>query len=452
MRIFLYTALALLAAAGSASAAALAVSRHELSNGLVVLLHEDHSTPLVAVNTWYKVGSRDEDTGRTGFAHLFEHFMFEGSQHSPQGQYDASTNGRGGVNNASTSFDRTNYWAVVPSEDLEEVLRLESDRMGFLRGSINPAALAKQQRVVVNELRQGLNQPYGSMFEELCSLVWPAGHGYSHTPGGSIAEVQAAVADDARRFHERFYNPNNAILAISGDIDPAATLRLIEHWYGDLPRGAEDPRPLQRSPERLGGRRERDVSDDKAQLPMLVLAFPVPPAGSPDARELAAAASILGGGPTSRLVRDLQRQRRLALEVSASLMGLHARDVLMIEAIPTPGTTLAQLEAAITADIAAMSAGGVTPGELERVRSGLATARLRSLEELQGLAETLAENEASRGDALAFESDITALNTMAVDAPAAAVRRWLTPDNMAVLRVNPRAPAGPTAAPAGETR
>lgn len=425
-------------AAAPAAAQTLNVSRTELPNGLVVLLHEDHSTPLVAVNTWYKVGSRDEDAGRTGFAHLFEHFMFEGSQHAPQGSYDASTNGRGGVNNASTSFDRTNYWAVVPSEELEEVLRIESDRMGFLRGAINPTALAKQQRIVVNELRQGLNQPYGQLFEELCALVWPGEAGYGHTPGGSIAHVQTATADEARRFHERFYNPNNAILAISGDIDQAATLAMVRRWYADLPRGVDAPRPPVRGSAPLGGRREKDISDDKAQLPMLVLAFPIPPAGQPDSREMAAAASILGGGATSRLQRKLQRQQRITLDIGASVMGLHARDVLMIQAIPTPGTTLQQLETAITGEIAAMVAGGVRPNELSRVKAGLATARLRSLEQLQGLAENLAENEASRGNPLAFEDDIAALDAMGVDAPAQAAGRWLTPDNMAVLRVTPR--------------
>jgi zinc protease len=441
---------ALLLAAGPLRAANLSVQRHVLPNGLVVLLHEDHSTPLVAVNTWYKVGSRDEDAGRTGFAHLFEHFMFEGSAHAPQGQYDANINGRGGINNATTSFDRTNYWAVVPSEDLEEVLRLESDRMGFLRGVIDPAALAKQQRIVVNELRERQNQPYGSLFEELCTLLWPSGHGYAHTPGGDIGHVQAAAASEARLFHERFYNPNNAILAISGDHDSAATLRMIEKWYGGLPRGMDAPQPPLRAPARLGGRRQRDVTDPKAQLPLLMLAFPVPPAGQPGSREISAAASILGGGPTSRLASNLQRRRRVALDASASLLGTHARDVLLIQAVPAPGVTLDQLETAVTSEIASMIAGGVQPRELSRVQAGLATARLRALEQFQGLAETLAENEASRGNPLAFEDDIAALDSMDAAAPADAARQWLTPDNMAVLRVMPRAAA--PAAPAGGPR
>ncbi|MDX6768384.1 MAG: pitrilysin family protein [Elusimicrobiota bacterium] len=439
MRPLLYIAAALLAA-HSASANPLTVDRRVLDNGLVVILHEDHNTPLVAVNTWYKVGSRDEDPGRTGFAHLFEHFMFEGSQHVPQGQYDANTNGRGGVNNATTSFDRTNYYAVVPAEDLEEALRLESDRMGFLRGAINPAALVKQQRIVVNELRERQNQPYGSAFEELCALVWPAGHGYGWTPGGAIPHVQAAAADEARVFHERFYNPNNAILAISGDHDTETTFRMVEKWFGGLPRGMDAPRPPLRSPERLGGRREKTVTDPRAQLPLLLLAFPVPPAGQPGSVEISAAASILGGGPTSRLASSLQRRRRVALSVSASLMGLHARDVLMIEAVPVPGVTLAELETAITGEIASMVAGGVQPRELSRVKAGLATARLRALEELQGFAESLAEGEAARGDPLSFDADIAALDAMAEDGPREAVRRWLTPDNLAVLRVEP-APA-----------
>lgn len=440
MRPLLYTALraglAVLLAAPSASA--LAVSKHTLDNGLVVILHEDHTVPLVAVDTWYKVGSRDELAGRTGFAHLFEHFMFEGSQHAPQGQYDAHINGRGGVNNATTSFDRTNYWAVVPSENLEEILRLESDRMGFLRGSINPDALVKQQKIVSNELRQRANQPYGAAFEELCALVWPAGHGYSWTPGGRVDHVQAATADEARVFHERFYNPNNAVLVVSGDHEPARTLELVKKWYGGLPRGVEDPRLPVRSPERLGGRREKEVTDPKAQLPLLLLAFPVPPSGQPDSKELAAAASIL----SARMAKSLQRQRRVALSASASLMGLHARDVLMIEAMPAPGVTPRQLETEITAEIVKLVAQGVRPRELSRVKAGLATARLSALQELQGLAETLAESEASRGDPRAFEDDLAALDSMDAAAPAAAAGRWLTPDNMAVLRIMPRPAAG----------
>lgn len=440
MRPFLPVLLALLSTS-PAAAAPLAMSKHVLDNGLVVILHEDHSIPLVAVNTWYKVGSRDEDPNRTGFAHLFEHFMFEGSQHVPQGQYDAQTNGRGGVNNATTSFDRTNYYAVVPAEDLEEVLRLESDRMGYLRGSINPDALSKQQKIVVNELREGQNQPYGNVYEEMCALVWPTGHGYSWTPGGQIPHVQAAVAEEARRFHQRFYNPNNAILVISGDHNAVDTLAKVKKWFGALPRGLEDPRPPLRSPARLGGRREKDVTDEKAQLPMLLMAFPVPPAGQPGSKELAAAASILGGGPTSRLVKILQRKRRLALSVSAGLAGLHARDMLVIQAIPAPGTSLAQLETAISQEIARMASAGAQSQELSRVKAGLATARLRALEELQGLAETLAEGEATRGNPLAFETDAAALGGMDAAALGAAVRAWLTPDNLAVLRVTPRGSA-----------
>ncbi len=422
----------------SSPASAIALQKHTLDNGLIVILHEDHTVPLVAVNTWYKVGSRDELAGRTGFAHLFEHFLFEGSKHVPQGQYDARTSGLGGVNNATTSFDRTNYWAVVPSENLEEVLRVESDRMGFLRDSINPAALAKQQRIVSNELRQYANQPYGSILEDLCALMWPAGHGYSWTPGGRVDHVNAATADEARVFHQRFYNPNNAVLVVSGDHDTARTLDLVKKWYAALPRGAEEPRLPVRSADRLGGRREKTVTDDKAQLPMMLLAFPVPPTGQPDSRELAAAASIL----TSRMSKSLQRQKRLVVSASASMLGTHARDVLLIDAIPVPGVTLEQLEAAVTAEIAKLVGEGVQAQELSRVKAGLATSRLNSLQELQGLAENLAENEASRGNPAAFESDLAALDSMDLAGPREAARRWLTPDNMAVLRVMPRAAAG----------
>ena len=432
MRSFLYMGLALLLAASPASA--VTISKHALDNGLIVILHEDHTVPLVAVDTWYKVGSRDELTGRTGFAHLFEHLMFEGSKHAAQGQYDAQVNGRGGVNNATTSFDRTNYWAVVPSENLEEVLRLESDRMGFLRDSINPAALVKQQKIVSNELRQRSNQPYGSLFEEICALVWPSGHGYSWTPGGNIDHVNAATADEARVFHERFYNPNNAVLVVSGDHDPARTLGLIKKWYGALPRGVEEPRRPLTAPERLGGRREKNVVDPKAQLPLLLLAFPVPSGGQPGSKELAAAAAIL----STRMAKSLQRQQRVALSASASLLGTHVRDVLMIEAVPAPGTSLQQLEAAVTGEIAKLVGEGVKPQELSRVKAGLATARLNALQELQGLAETLAENEAARGNPAAFEDDIAALDNMDLAAPSEAARVWLTPDNMAVLRVTPR--------------
>ncbi len=433
--IFSFIALSALLCAAPARAAA--VTRHQLDNGLVVVLQEDHAVPLVAVNTWYKVGSRDEVAGRTGFAHLFEHFMFEGSEHAPQGQYDAHINGRGGVNNATTSFDRTNYWAVVPSENLEEVLRLESDRMGFLRGSINPDALLKQQKIVSNELRQGANQPYGAAFEELCALTWPAGHGYSWTPGGRVDHVQAATVDEARAFHERYYTPDNAVLVISGDHDSAATLELVKKWYGAIPRGAGVPRRPQSSPERLGARREKTIVDPKAQLPLMLMAFPVPPPGSADSRELAAAASVL----TTRLGKNLQRRRRMTLSASASLLGTHARDLLLIEAMPAPGVDLADLEAAIMAEIAALASSGIEPGELARVKAGLATARIDALQELQGLAETLAENEAERGDALAFDADIKALEAMDAAAPSAAAARWLAADNLAVLRILPAAGA-----------
>ena len=414
----------------------LAVETRTLSNGLTVLLHEDHSSPLVTVNIWYKVGSKNEQPGKTGFAHLFEHYMFEGSAHSPSGQYFNSVFGMGGETNANTTNDRTDYYAVVPSENLEEVLRLESDRLGFL--NINQPNLDKQRKIVKNEKRLRENQPYGGAWEAINAAAWPKGHPYAWPVIGSMADLDAASLADVKAFHDRYYAPNNAVLVVSGDQENARTFMMVEKWFGGLPRSATPPKLQTPAPDYNPGRRDVSITDDKAQMPMLFLIYRIPGKNRPGWQEASVAAQILGGGRTSRLVQALQYDKRMVLSIDASVMGLQEDDLFMIEAMPAPGVDLKRLEAAIVAEVDRLKAQGVTVKELDRVKAGLRTSTLNALQDADGVAAQLAEGQARRGDPSAVITDLNAVSRLQPGPVQDAARKYLTPGNTAGLTILPK--------------
>lgn len=430
-----------------ASARALTYKRHVLANGLTVLLYKDDSAPLVAVDIWYKVGSKNEAAGRTGFAHLFEHYMFECSKHASQGEYFSTVFKRlGGIANAFTANDKTNYYSVVPANGLDEMLRLESDRMGFLQSCLNQRSLDKQREIVQNEKRQRGGAPYAAAFPELLAQTFPAPHPYNWPVIGSMQDLEAASLTDVSTFHETYYLPNNAVLAIAGAIDEDAALERAKFWFEGLAQGPTPPPLNAPAVVDLGGRREKTLTDDKASMPMLVMGFPVPGRGKPGSDEASALASILSEGRGARLVKALKEgPAPLALQVDSGMYGLSETDVLVVQAIPAPGVTLARLEAAVHAEIAKIAQSGVTPKELERVKAKMRTAFYNSLQNVEGVAQSLAEGEAVAGDPNAFmDAEAARIEALSPAAVQGAASR-LTPANASVVKVVP----APVPAPGG---
>src|SRR5947209_10565831 len=278
-------------------------SQFTLPNGLNVILHEDHSTPIVAVNVWYHVGSKNEVPGRTGFAHLFEHMMFQGSLHHDD-EYFQPVQEAGGTGNGSTNGDRTNYWEVVPSNFLETALWLESDRMGYLLDALTDAKLANQRDVVKNEKRQNYdNRPYGLVSARIAETMYPANHPYHWLTIGSLDDITAASREDVSDFFRRFYTPNNANLVIAGDINPAEARTLAEKYFGPLKRGPEVTRP---NPARPSLEKEiRTTMEDRVTLPLLYMVWHSDPQFTSNDAPLDALAFILAGGKGSRLYRSL---------------------------------------------------------------------------------------------------------------------------------------------------
>ncbi len=291
--------------------------RYKLANGLEVLLHEDHKLPIVAVDIWYHVGPVKERAGRTGFAHLFEHMMFEGSKHVGEKAHFKYLESAGATDiNGTTSFDRTNYFETVPANQLELALWLESDRMGFLLDTLDRAKLTNQRDVVRNEKRQGEGRPYGIVDEEVYHQLFPKTHPYYADVIGSHADVEAARLNDVREFFTQYYAPNNATMAIAGDYDPATIKELLEKYFGPIPAGSSVPLSPVVTPPITAERRK--VVTDTVQLPKVILAWLSPPAFAPGDADLDLAAEILGQGKSSRMYRELVYKQQIAQSVNCN--------------------------------------------------------------------------------------------------------------------------------------
>lgn len=347
------------------------IVRHTLANGLRVVVAEDHTWPLVAVNLWYNVGSRHEPPGRTGFAHLFEHLMFQGSAHVPGTGHITWIERVGGVVNGSTWFDRTNYYETVPAHWLELALWLEADRMATLPEALTQEKLDTQREVVKNERRWRVdNQPYGDWDERLQALLFPPDHPYHHPVIGSMADLDAATLDDARAFFRTYYAPNNAVLTLCGDVAADRALAWVEEYFGDIPAGAPPPAPpCPPIPLRLDEPVRQEVVDERVPLPRLYLGFRIPPYG--DDRFYAAdlLTHLLADGRASRLYRALVRGRQLAKDVAAfafPLVGGVA--VLGIRATARPEVSPEALEAALREELDRLIAAPPSTAEVERAR------------------------------------------------------------------------------------
>ena len=411
-----------------------------LPNGLQVIVHEDHSVPVVAVNTWFHVGSSDEQPGRTGFAHLFEHIMFMGSQHVPTGEFDRLLEAAGADNNGSTTEDRTNYYEVGPSNALALMLWLDSDRMGFLLPEITAEKVDLQRGVVQNERRQSYeNRPYGLAEENILDRLYPAGHPYHWPVIGSMADLSAATLEDVRGFFRRYYTPNNATLAIAGDITAQDARRLAERYFGDIPHGPAVTRTAP-PPVRL----EADVHaplEDRVQVPRLYDVWHTVKAFADDDATLDVVANVLAGGRSSRLYRRLVYELQIATDVVAFQDGGRLDGKFELWATARPGHDLAELARVIDAEVARLAQDGPTAREVERAQNGFEAQFLSRLERADGKADQLNFYNYFVGTPDYFQRDLDRYRKVTPAAVQHAVQRYFTGAHRVVLSVVPQGKA-----------
>ena len=382
--------------------------RHTLDNGLDVLIHEDRNCPIVSVNVWYHVGSKNEKPGRTGFAHLFEHLMFEGSEHYDRGYFHPLQEA-GASLNGSTNADRTNYWEVLPANSLELALWMESDRMGYLLPALTDAKFENQREVVLNERRQNYeNRPYGLAGMAIVATLYPPDHPYHWLTIGEAADIRNAAIEDVRDFFKTYYRPRNASLAIAGDVRPDEALRLADDYFGELEAGV-DPPPVSFEPPASPDREIRLMLEDHIELPRLYLAWHSPALFAPGDAELDLVAEVLASGKTSRLYRALVFEQRIATEVAASQNSREIGSFFQIVATAAPGHTLLDLERAITSEIARFVQEGPTSTEMERCRAQAEAQfvyRLQTVGGFGGKGDQLNAYNVFLGDPSYFDRDL----------------------------------------------
>ena len=365
--------------------------KYTLPNGLEVILHEDHSTPIISVNTWYHVGSADEKPGRTGFAHLFEHLMFMGSQHVPLGVFDKELEAAGGDNNASTSEDRTNYYEDIPSNALPLALWLDSDRMGFLLPTMDAAKVDLQRDVVKNERRQSVdNVPYGASDEVILAALYPKGHPYSWSVIGSMTDLSAASVEDVKNFFRTYYAPNNATLSIAGDFKSADAKALIQKYFAGIPRGPAMPaRP--RPAAVVLPRDTFMVIEDRVQLPRVFYEWPSPKILTDDDAALDVLASILASDKNSRLYKKLVYDMQVVQNIRASQQSSRLASKFEIDVTPKPGQALGPIDKVIQEEVQKMMTQPVTDRELARVKNSYQSSFLNRIASVHNKADILNE-------------------------------------------------------------
>jgi len=358
------------------------VETFHLDNGLFVTLSEDHTAPIVAVNLWYHVGSANERTGRTGFAHLFEHMLFQGSAHVGSNEHFELIQRAGGTLNGSTWLERTNYFETVPSNELALALWLEADRMGELLPAMTQEKLDTQRDVVKNERRWAVdNQPYGTMLEKMQELVFPSSHPFQHSLIGSMDDLSAASLDDVAQFFATYYTPDNAVLSIAGDFDGAETRKLIVDYFGPIARGrGKPPLPPMDLPPVFGERR-RELVYDNVSLPRLFMAFRSPVFGSEEYYAASVTSALLGLRRGSRLHRSLVRERQIAADVSAFTFDLaKGTDLLVVDVTARPETSALQLEEEVEREIDRLHSDGASEAEVRRAIALIETDLTASLQ------------------------------------------------------------------------
>jgi zinc protease len=413
----------------------------ELENGLRVILHRDASTPVVAVHVMYHVGSKDERPGRTGFAHLFEHLLFQGSEHVAKGEHFRYVQDAGGTGNGTTSFDRTNYYETLPSNQLALGLWLESDRMGFFAPGITQEKLDNQREVVKNERKQVMdNRPYGRAGEALLEQSFPEGHPYRHHPIGSMEDLDRATVEDVHDFFRTFYRPNNATLVVAGDVEPGAALEEVDRWFGEIPAGDRPPR--REVPEVTSGGVGRTTLEDQVQVPRVYLSFPAPSFRDPGFVTADVLAEVLAGGKSSRLHRELVYRQRVAGDVGAAAWPMEATGMFRIVATGRPGVEAGRLEAGIRETLDGLVADGPTEAEIEGARNRVRRGELSTLDNVGDRAGAFAHAAVLRDDPGLVNRILGEYAAVEGSAVAELAREALRPERMAVVRVVPVADAG----------
>lgn len=430
---------ALVAGAATAAPAPIDIpyEKFVLPNGLTLLVHEDHKAPIVAVNIWYHVGSKNEKRGRTGFAHLFEHLMFNGSEHFNT-DYFKAVERLGATNlNGTTNEDRTNYFQNVPTSALDTILWLESDRMGHLLGAIDQAKLDEQRGVVQNEKRQYENEPYGKMDEIIAEATYPAGHPYSWTVIGSMEDLSAATLADVQEWFKTYYGPSNAVIVIAGDIDAKTAKAKVEKYFGAIPPGPPIARPSTWIAKMTGT--QRRVMQDRVPLTRIVKIWNTPPEFTRESDLLDIAGAVLGQGKTSRLFKRLVYDEQIAQDVTAFQSAREIGGQFWIMADVRPGVPAERVEKAIDEELAKFLAEGPTEAELERVKTREYANFVRGIERIGGFggkSDVLARGEVFAGNPAAYKQQIANLQSAtAADVKNNAVK-WLS-DGVFILEVQP---------------
>ncbi|CAN5820209.1 hypothetical protein BH24ACI5_BH24ACI5_14380 [soil metagenome] len=409
--------------------------QYTLPNGLRVILSQDRTTPTVAVNMWYHVGSKNEEKGRTGFAHLFEHVMFTGSGNIPYGLHDKYTSGIGGNNNGTTDNDRTLYYETVPSNYLETALWLESDRMGYLLDALDIAKLNAQRDIVKNERRQGIdNQPYGRVGEILSSAMYPASHPYSWSVIGSMEDLSAASEEDVKNFFRLYYAPNNAILTVVGDFDPAQVKTWIARYFSAIPKGAPLTRP-KIEPVTMASEK-RLVFEDKVPLPRLYILWPSVGAKHEDQYALSVLGPVLAGARTARLTKALVYDKPAAASINAFQSTSEDVGEFGIQVTPRPDSTLTALEQEIDAIIERLKKDGPTAQEIQGAIAPQELSFVSGLQSNLGKSNRLADGAGYHNDPGYFRTEYEKRRAVTADDVKRVANKYLTAGRI-VLSVVP---------------
>jgi zinc protease len=408
-----------------------------LDNGLTLIVHEDRKAPIVAVNVWYHVGSKNEKLGRTGFAHLFEHLMFNGSENFNDDYFQAMARIGATDLNGTTNEDRTNYFQNVPTSALDVVLWMESDRMGHLLGAVDQPKLDEQRGVVQNEKRQFENQPYALSFELITKHTYPQGHPYSWTVIGSMEDLDAAALEDVHQWFKDYYGAANAVIVLAGDIDAETAKAKVEQFFGDIPAGPPVPRPQAWVAKRSGTIRQ--TAQDRVPHPRIYKVWNIPQWGTTEHDYLELVAGVLATGKNSRLYKRLVYDDQIASDVSASVDSREIGSLFMIEATAQPGVNIKRIEQAIDEELARFLTDGPTEQELQRVKTQLIARFIRGIERIGGFggkSDILAANQVYGGDPGFYKTMIKRMDTASTMQVHKTAQSWLS-DGVYVLEVLP---------------
>ncbi|MEJ5351008.1 MAG: pitrilysin family protein [Melioribacteraceae bacterium] len=409
--------------------------QYKLDNGLNVILHQDNSTPIVAISVLYHVGSKNEDPERTGFAHFFEHLMFEGSPNIPRGEYFKIIEAAGGELNANTSFDRTFYYEILPSNQLELGLYMESERMLHLK--IDSIGVETQRKVVKEERKQRYeNQPYGSLIEKLFSNAYKV-HPYRWTPIGQVQYIDQAKLDEFIAFYKKYYVPQNATLSIAGDIDIEKTKELVQKYFGEIPKGTQEiTRPNIVEPEQT--KEVREVVYDNVQLPMVVFGYHMPKQGTPDYYALSILTTVLSGGESSRLQKEIKDKQQKALAVGSIPIPMEDPGLFIVYGLANVGVTAEDLEASIQKEIEKVKKELISNYEFQKVRNQIESDFVKRNSTMIGIAEDLANYFVYYGDANLINTEIQRYMKVTREDIKRVANKYLRNENRVVLYYLPK--------------